>query len=94
MFEELQERAKAKKAAVDNDVNSTEQDKKAAKDIVFFFSKENHFTQVPKSLIFGIFRYSDYPYDKKNYYRMYDAVIEDINRVYTLVDPEEGETQR
>lgn len=72
---------------------STEQDKKTADDIVEFICVEDCFRRVSRSTVFAIFSYLDYfPGEKfrtARFNEMYYKVMEEVDRKYILIDPEQ-----
>ena len=89
MINELREKALANKERIDNDPNSSEEEKKVAFDAVEFLRFEDNLNNVSKSTIFAMFNYLGYTFDNREaiqYNEMYNKLIDEINKQYTLID--------
>ena len=89
ILSDIRKIATENKEKVFNDSNSTDEDKKKASDILEFVSVEDCFTRAPRSTIFGIFNYLGITCPELKialYSMLYDKIIEEVNKKYTLID--------
>ncbi|MBR1456295.1 MAG: hypothetical protein IJ594_03935 [Oscillospiraceae bacterium] len=91
LIADMRRRARSRREEICSDPASEERQKRLAQDIVEFLSVEENFNRVPKSTVFAIFHYLGYSFPEHQtimYYDMYNKVVEEANRVYTLIDPD------
>ena len=89
VLNDIREKALQKENEIMNNANSSEEDKKYIADIVEFLKYEESFKKVPRSTVFSIFRFLGIRKDKHEmayYNSLYNQILEDIDRVYTMID--------
>ena len=61
-------------------------------DFYFQLTIEEYYKEVPRSTVFGIFHYLRYKFPGEStivaHSRMYDKLMDEVNRKYILIDPE------
>ena len=86
MQEEIIATAKKKYKEVLENPNSDQDEKDYAKILVDFFQNEDAIREAPKIIPTAAFAY--YGYDFETSYKMYDELMEEINKKYILIHPD------
>lgn len=89
LLEELRRRAKEKLEKVKSNPNSSESDIKKANDVVIFYSKEMGVKEAPPSLVRVTSSYLGFPDDLNSFRESYKELIDDIDRRYIYVNPDD-----
>ena len=85
----MTDRAREKLSELEQDPQAQEKDLVHARHILEFLRLDNEYGRLVKSTWYSFFAFLGYPVDVEDYERMYDDLLAEADRVYTLVDPEE-----
>lgn len=91
MLDDLRKKAIERKNIIYTNKNSTFEDKEKINDIIQLLSKEDNLNKVSRSTVLAIFNFLGYDYQNniKNYFDMYDKLMNEVNKTYTLIETEE-----
>ena len=89
MLEELKERAIIKKQELDNNPNASENDKKILEGIFEMLSKKDSFNKLQGRAVFAMFKFLGIEGDMNSYVERYENLMEEINKKYIYVNPED-----
>ncbi len=87
LLDEIRERIKIKKEAIASDPSVSEADKKFLNTMDELFKNRDAILQCPRSVILGTLMYVGYPHADTR--PLYDELIEELNKVYKMVDPDD-----
>ncbi len=93
ILSEIREKARQKQEEINADPNATEQDKKLIADTIEFLKYEISFKKVPRSTVLALLRFIGCSESVLELMEIYDKIIEEIDRVYILVDPEQFQSK-
>ena len=86
LLTEIREKIRIKKESVLADPDETEADKRFIVTSEKLFQDSDAILNCPRSVILGLLMYVGYPHAETR--TVYDELIEELNRVYTMIDPD------
>ena len=89
LLEEIREKIRIKQELVLTDPDETEENRKFLTTAIQLFNNREAILKCPKSVILGLLYAIGYPHSEIR--TVYDDLIKELNRVYTMVDPEDLE---
>ena len=87
LLNEIREKIKIKIEEIANDPSVIDENKKFMNSAEKLFNNRDAILQCPKSVILGTLLYIGYPYSEIR--DVYDKLIEELNKVYKMVDPDD-----
>ena len=88
MLERLKLKAKEKKESIDSDANASEEDKRIIRNVLSLLKDEKAFNKLSKGTVYNLFTFLGFDLDVDDYSKMYEQLMEDVNRIYIYVDLE------
>ena len=89
LLDEIREKIRIKKEAVLADPDEKVENKRFFVTIEKVFQNRDAILKTPRSVILGTLLAIGYPYAETR--PLYDKLIEELNRVYKMIDPDEFE---
>ena len=89
LLDEIREKIRIKKEAVLADPDEKVENKRFFVTIEKVFQNRDAILKTPRSVILGTLLAIGYPYSETR--PLYDKLIEELNRVYKMIDPDEFE---
>ena len=92
ILKDMRKRALEKEIEINNNSNSSEEDKKLIKDTIELLKYSDGIGKVPKSTVFSIFRFLGYTNENLEmiYYNdLYNRLMDEINEIYVLASEEQ-----
>ena len=89
MIERIKQKAKEKKELIDADPNADKNDVKIINEITDFLRNVDDFNRISKGTVYNMFTFLGFSLETDDYSQMYDELMEEVNRKYVYVDPEE-----